>query len=128
MTFCTAINCMDGRVQLPVITYLQKRFDAIYVDVITEPGPNRILADQTDSTLTASILNRVSISVNKHGSTNIAVVGHYDCAGNPTPEEEQLVQTRKAVALLRKEHPGCTVIGLWVDRDWEVSEIPSDAS
>ncbi|MHC5086790.1 MAG: carbonic anhydrase, partial [Planctomycetota bacterium] len=26
MSFCTAINCMDGRVQLPVIPFLQNRF------------------------------------------------------------------------------------------------------
>ena len=40
MSFCTAINCMDGRVQLPVIRFLQERFKVDYVDVISEPGPN----------------------------------------------------------------------------------------
>ncbi|HDZ23398.1 MAG TPA: hypothetical protein ENH70_02535 [Desulfobacteraceae bacterium] len=125
MEFYTAINCMDGRVQLPVITYLQERFDATYVDMITEPGPNCLLADRTDPALVESILNRVGISVKKHGSSGIAVVGHYDCAGNPNPEETQLTQTRKAVELLREEYPECDVIGLWVDEKWEVSEIPA---
>ena len=37
-TFATAINCMDGRVQLPVIKFLQERFKAEYVDIISEPG------------------------------------------------------------------------------------------
>lgn len=37
---------MDGRVQLPVIKYLQDRFKVQYVDTITEPGPNLILAEQ----------------------------------------------------------------------------------
>ena len=32
MKFCTAVTCMDGRIQLPVIAYLQKRFNAEYVD------------------------------------------------------------------------------------------------
>jgi len=41
MEFCTAINCMDGRVQIPVISFLEERFNARYVDVISEPGPNR---------------------------------------------------------------------------------------
>ncbi|MHA1252503.1 MAG: carbonic anhydrase, partial [Candidatus Helarchaeota archaeon] len=27
MKFCTVINCMDGRVQIPVINYLRKRFN-----------------------------------------------------------------------------------------------------
>ena len=38
MCFCTAVNCMDGRVQLPVTSYLQERFNVEHVDSITEPG------------------------------------------------------------------------------------------
>ena len=45
MKFCTAVNCMDGRVQLPVISYMMDRFGADCVDVISEPGPNRIIAE-----------------------------------------------------------------------------------
>ncbi len=45
MRFATAINCLDGRVE---------------------------------------------VSVNKQGSKLMAIVGHYDCAGNPVEEEEQL--------------------------------------
>jgi hypothetical protein len=46
MHFCTVINCMDGRVQLPVNKYLQKRFNVAYVDSITEAGPVRIISDE----------------------------------------------------------------------------------
>jgi len=123
MEFYTAVNCMDGRVQLPVITYIQNRFGATYVDMITEPGPNRLLADRTDAALAESILKRVRISVEKHGSGGIAVVGHYDCAGNPAPKKTQVAQTEKAVRLLRKEHPAIEIVGLWVDKNWEVSEL-----
>ena len=49
MSFCTAINCMDGRTQLPVIEFLKDKFGVEFVDTITEPGPVRILADQPDS-------------------------------------------------------------------------------
>ena len=45
MKFYTVINCMDGRVQLPVIKYLQKRFNVEYVDSITEAGPNLVLSE-----------------------------------------------------------------------------------
>jgi hypothetical protein len=44
MAFCTAVTCMDGRVQLPVNAYLRERFGADFVDTITEPGPNAVLA------------------------------------------------------------------------------------
>ena len=46
--FATAVNCMDGRVQKPVIEYLQKSFGVDYVDMVTEPGPNKILAEGKD--------------------------------------------------------------------------------
>lgn len=123
MKFCTAINCMDGRVQLPVIHYLQKRFNAEYVDVISEPGPNRILAQATNFDLVESIFNRVEISVGTHHSVGIAVVGHHDCAGNPSTKEDQLSQVRDAMESLRRRFGGIDVIGLWVDENWAVSEI-----
>ena len=63
--FGTAINCMDGRTQIPVINYLKNKFDLDYVDTITEPGPNKILADRSESELLKSIKNRLDISVNK---------------------------------------------------------------
>ena len=53
--FCTAINCMDGRVQLPVIQYLQKRFNVDFVDSVTEAGPNLILSEAEDPGLVQSI-------------------------------------------------------------------------
>ena len=122
-TFCTAINCMDGRVQTPVIAFLRQRFNADYVDMITEPGPNGILAAGEDAATVESILRRVLLSVEKHGSVGVAVVGHHDCAGNPGPKDEQLAQVRKAKALLREYFQNPIVIGLWVDVDWQAHEV-----
>ena len=45
MTFFTVINCMDGRVQLPVINYLKQKFNVEFIDTITEVGPNKIIAN-----------------------------------------------------------------------------------
>jgi carbonic anhydrase len=123
--FCTVINCMDGRVQLPVLRYLQKRFQVEYVDSITEPGPNRILAEGSPSALVDSILARLRISLEKHHSVGIAVVGHHDCAGNPAPEARQREHLHKAVEFLRGCHPDTEVLGLWVDENWEVHELES---
>jgi len=123
MSFCTAINCMDGRVQLPVIEYLMKRFDARWVDEITEPGPNGILARGNDEILVGSIMSRLAISVEKHGSSGIAVVGHHDCAGNPGGRDKQDADTRAAVAFVRRAYPDLPAIGLWLGDDWRVVEI-----
>lgn len=123
MIFCTAINCMDGRVQLPVIEYLKNKLNADYVDMITEPGPNKILSDGTDLKLIESIFSRIKISVDKHGSKHIAIIGHYDCAGNPADVEEQERHTHKAIEVIREKFNNVEVIGLWVDENWSVLKI-----
>ena len=95
---------MDGRVQLPVIQYLQKRFNVKYVDSITEAGPNLILAKQNNAALVQAILGRLRISTDKHNSVGIAIVGHQDCVGNPAPYDEQLAQIKESVEFLRSQH------------------------
>ncbi|MBU1702249.1 MAG: hypothetical protein KJ970_08985 [Candidatus Eisenbacteria bacterium] len=121
-SFCTTINCMDGRVQLPVIHYLKERFGADYIDSITEPGPVRILAEQTKTLLIESIFARLTISVESHKSRAVAVVGHHDCAGNPAPKEEQLEQIAQSIRFIKQRFNSIQVIGLWVDENWDVME------
>ncbi len=123
MLFCTAINCMDGRVQLPVIEYLKRRFDATYVDMITEAGPVRHLAEEPDSDVTRSIRFRIDVSVQKHKSSGIAMVAHHDCAGNPLEKARQLEQLKAALAFLKQHYATAEIIGLWVDETWMVSEV-----
>jgi len=127
MTFCTAINCMDGRTQLPVNEYLARRFGVEFIDTITEPGPNLILAAGEIDRTVAGIIARVDISVARHGSKGIAVVGHHDCAGNPADESAQADHTRRAVDFLRRKYPDVEVIGLWVDSNWVVHELSDEA-
>ena len=85
--FVTVINCMDGRAQVPVIEYMQQRFNIDYVDMITEAGPNKILSECKATDVIESLKKKVAISVYKHNSQIIAVAGHYDCAGNPESEK-----------------------------------------
>lgn len=122
-SFATAINCIDGRTQLPVIEYLKNKYGVDYVDAITEPGPNRILAEQRDQGVLASIRRRLEISVMKHGSKHVVIVGHHDCAGNPVDKETQLSQIAAAVETVKSWGFPCEVTGLWVDGQWNVHEI-----
>ena len=123
MSFCTVINCMDGRVQLPVNEYLRRGLSVDYVDTITEAGPVRILAEEQQSALADSILARVDISVNKHKSKAVAVVAHYDCTGNHHSKDEQLEQLKRAVEFLNDKYPDVKIFGLWVNSDWNVEQI-----
>ena len=121
--FATAINCMDGRVQIPVIEWLKRKYSASYVDMITEPGPNKILAESKDDPVIETIKRRVEISVNKHASKIIAIVGHYDCAGNPVDRDTQIKQIRSAIKIVGSWNFNVQIIGLWVDENWKVHKI-----
>jgi len=123
MRFCTAINCMDGRVQLPVIEYLQQRFDVEYVDSITKPGPSLILAERKNDATVQAILDMLKLSIEKHNSAEVAVVGHYDCAANQALRADQVVHIRQACQFLRQQFENVKIIGLWVDENWDVHEV-----
>jgi hypothetical protein len=116
---------MDGRTQLPVNEFLREKLGVQYVDTITEPGPVRILSEEPQSASAASILNRVDISVHKHGSACVAIVGHWDCTGNPAPEETQRQQLDSAMRLLAARYPDVRILGLWVDSAGSVQEHSS---
>ena len=122
-TFATAVNCMDGRTQEPVSTFLRDTYGVDYVDEITEPGPNKILAEATNEAAVASIRQRVEISVLEHGSKQVAVVGHHDCAGNPAEASVQRTHTLAAIETVRSWELDVTVFGLWVDENWDVSVV-----
>ncbi len=121
--FVTAINCMDGRVQLPVINWLKEQCEADYVDMITEPGPDKLVAERNPDKL-PSIKERVKISVEKHGSKVVALVAHGDCAGNPVSEDEHYGQLRRGMECLRGWDLDVDIVGLWIsDKDWKVEQF-----
>jgi carbonic anhydrase len=122
--FATAINCMDGRVQVPVIAYIKTKYKVDYVDMITEAGPVKLFSEENGSVLMDSIKRRVEVSVFKHNSRLIAIVGHYDCAGNPTGREVQIEQIGRAIQTVEAWGLPVRVLGLWVDKNWEVNELP----
>ena len=122
--FATAINCIDGRVQKPVAEYIEKSFNVDYVDMITEPGPNRILSEGKDINIIEYLKKKVEISVEKHNSQIIAVAAHYDCAGNPENKDAQKQHLRKAVNVITLwGFPAKTIIALWLDENFKPSII-----
>ena len=121
-TFATAINCMDGRVQDAVKNYLKQNYQVDWVDQITEPGPIKILAENTEKEIIENIKKRVDISVNHHGSKVVAIVGHEDCAGNPVGKEEQILQLKKSEEIVKDFGFNAEIILLYVEGDWTTVE------
>jgi carbonic anhydrase len=113
----TCLNCMDGRVQLPVLHWIREKYNIDFVDVITEAGIDGVLASQDNID---EIIRTVNISVNINKSVRIFIVGHYDCKGNPVDESTHSENTIKAVKRLKPYWPQLEIIGLWVNSRWQV--------
>lgn len=118
----TCLNCMDGRVQLPVIEWIKKNYPVDFVDVITEAGMDRVLSSQEDI---SEIQRSINVSVNINKSTKLFIVGHYDCRGNPAEDIVQHQQIGASVKRLKSLWPNHEIVGLWVNDRWQVEIMPS---
>ena len=119
-TRATCLNCMDGRVQLPVIAWIKAHYPVDFVDVITEAGMDCVLAKQQDI---SEILRSIKVSVNLNKSTRFFIVGHHDCRGNPVDKHLHREDITKAVQRLKPLWPAQEVVGLWVNDRWQVEQI-----
>ena len=108
---------MDGRIQIPLGTWIKKNYSVDYVDTITEPGVDKKIAENADLD---SIKKKASISINAHKSGLIVVSGHFDCAGNPVSDDEHKTHIKKGVEIISSWNLGVKVIGVWVDSNWTV--------
>ena len=119
-TRATCLNCMDGRVQMPVLEWIKTNYPVDYVDVITEAGMDAVLANQKDI---SEVQRSIKVSVNINKSTRLFIIGHYDCRGNPVDEKSHRQQILEAVKRLRPLWPAQEVFGLWVNSQWKVELI-----
>ena len=119
-TRATCLNCMDGRVQLPVIQWIKENYRVDFVDVITEAGMDSVLSKQEDI---SEVLRIINISVNVNKSTRLFVVGHYDCRGNPVEEGVHRRQIKNAVNRLKGHWPTHEIVGIWVNKNWQVEIV-----
>ena len=121
-TFATAINCIDGRVQAPVTEWMKANLNVEFVDMVTEPGADKAVAEGYLQ-LREALRTKVMVSVNAHGSRTVAVVAHHDCAGNPVSKEEHVRMVLKGVETVKGWNAPVRVIGLWVNEQWQAEKI-----
>ena len=122
--FAAAITCIDGRVQRPVSDWIRLYVNVHHVDLITEPGPDKVLSSGPKH-LIEDIIRKVSFSVRHHFSPAVAVTGHHDCAANHASKEEHIQQILEGVRVILAHLPNVRVLGLWVN-EWESVELISD--
>ncbi|HSB09892.1 MAG TPA: carbonic anhydrase [Blastocatellia bacterium] len=111
--FATAINCIDGRVQTPVMDWIKLHLNVDYVDLITEPGADGALTSSTD--LRARIFEKVCLSLKAHNPVAIALAGHWDCIANPVAREKHLEQVREGARIIESWRLRRRTVGLWVN-------------
>ena len=121
--FGTAINCIDGRTQEVVIDYMKQKYNIDGVDMVTFPGADGIFSSAEHLGEIPLIQRAVSISIQRHGSHIIAVVGHYDCAGNPGDREHHYMHIRRAVSEVSSWNLQAQVIGLYVNDKRQLEEV-----
>jgi len=121
--FVTTINCIDGRIQKPVTEFAITKFRADYVDLITEPGADKILSDNKAIDIIESVKRRTLVSIEKHKSKVVIIAGHHDCAANPVEKEEHYRQLKKAVQNIKRWNLKVDVCGVWVNKSWEAELI-----
>jgi carbonic anhydrase len=123
--FATAITCIDGRVQQPISDWMKLNTNLQYVDLVTEPGPDKVLSSGP-ANLVEDILRRVAFSVRHHQSPVVAVTGHYDCAANDADKAEHFDQILDGVRVVLSRQLNVRVLGLWLN-EWNSVELVWDS-
>ncbi|WP_240944564.1 carbonic anhydrase [Micromonospora thermarum] len=113
--FATMFTCIDGRIQRPLDEWARNHLDVEYLDTITEPGPEAVLATTGERCLDV-LLEKVQISQRAHGSATLVIAGHADCAGNPVSTDEHRNQLRQSLARLAGRLPDTRIIAVHADR------------
>ena len=122
--FATAITCIDGRVQQPIVDWMKLNTNVEYVDLITEPGPDKALNDGPVHIID-EIVRKVSFSILHHSSNVVAVTGHHDCAANDADKEEHIEQVLEGIRVLLSYQINARVLGLYLN-EWNSVELVWD--
>ena len=112
--FAAVITCMDGRIQTRTLDQVMTRCGARYVDNITSTGAVQHL-DGSITPTGEGLLHSLGVSVGAHGTTQVAIVAHSGCAGNPVPDNVQKQQLHRAVEAVSTRFPDLEVLALFFD-------------
>jgi hypothetical protein len=105
---------MDGRIQTRTLDQVMTRFGVRYVDNITSTGAVQHL-DGSVTPTGEGLLRSLAVSSEAHGTTQVALVAHAGCAGNPVADATQKQQLLRAKDVVSERFPGMEVIALFLD-------------
>ena len=126
-TFGTTITCIDGRVHPPLVAWMRGLFSVAYVDLITEPGPDQVVARSPERACEL-LRAKAALSITRHASRVLVLAGHHDCLANPVSEEEHREHLRQAVPVLLAWDLGIQVVAVWANSRWQIEVVKARAA
>ena len=100
-----ALVCADGRLQQDCVHYNKQLAEALgvdLVDIISVPGPDGLFKKSRDAERKATI-GWLKLLIGAHHPTAIAIVGHYQCAGNPANDAQHDLDVGITAANFKKD-------------------------
>lgn len=129
-SFAVALTCIDGRIHDALRDWIHHRFDVDAIDLVTVQGPDNVLANEDDAWVDR-LAERVRVSQRAHGSTQLILASHSDCAGHPVPDAEHRRDVDREATRLRPILPGMHVTVVHIGQDgvrWTPVEVRAGAS
>ncbi|GAB3257601.1 hypothetical protein GCM10027425_18730 [Alteromonas gracilis] len=111
-SFGVALACIDGRLAAVPRPTLCAAWGVDYVDLVTVPGPEVAVTELPEDHV---VWEALRISMRAHGSVNVAVVAHTDCAANGVDAETRVDQVRATLGVVRERLGDVDVSGWVID-------------
>jgi hypothetical protein len=122
--FATAINCIDGRAQIPALDWIKLHCNVHFVDLITEPGADKVLTQGPAETI-ETLRKKAQFSFQVRQSGLIAVAAHHDCLAHPVSKQEHWDDIEESVRVICSWGWSARVLGLWVN-EWGSVDLVCD--
>jgi hypothetical protein len=121
--FGCILGCMDGRTKEAAIRFMQEKFGVRWVDMITKPGMDKILADpKSHAHHIRDIKYMLSVSVKRHGTKIVGIEAHPHCAGNPVNKQTHVDHLAASIETVESFGLGIKIVPFWVHEDWQTVE------
>lgn len=127
-SFATVITCIDGRIQESAAKWAKKEFEVEFVDMITWPGAECVLAGTGDEII--ALRKNINKRLTNHASPFIIIAGHDHCTYNNVLKDEKVKQLQTAIKVVQswKLEGVKSVRGIYIEERWipEEIELPAD--